>query len=306
MGTSFGMRIRGCLREFRLFRRAATSITTPHPRGRATMTGRKKRPAVSDSEQRSERVVTKETPKPRPKSSTRRAKAKAQPKAEPKAKAELTSKAEPKPKGQPKAVARPQPVDATLAAAAEPKGRPKKRKVYDLKGAQFEEAAKKATERALKDLSEKYDYPGELLGTLSCEYTGYDTAKECIDNHTDVSFAWTYRHASTERGLFEVKQQISLPAGRLFQRDKHLVLPREIVTAAFVVAAFEKMPEHHRRFPCFVRNARHALGHASVVKILAIGAAKNTTALPERTQLVENELGDEKEYMLVANISGDL
>ena len=177
MGASFAMRTRGCLREFRLFHRAATSITTLHPRGRATMTGRKKRPAVSDSEQRSERVVAKEAPKPGPKSSTRRAKAKAQPKAEPKAKAELTSKAEPKPKGQPKAVARPPPVDAALAAAA--KGRPKKRrKVYDLKGAQFEEAAKKATERALKDLSERYDYTGELLVTVSCEYNGYDTAKE--------------------------------------------------------------------------------------------------------------------------------
>ena len=85
-----------------------------------------------------------------------------------------------------------------------------------------------------------------------------------------------------------------------------MVLPREIVTAAFVVAAFEKMPEHHRRFPCFVRNARHALGHTSVVKILAIGAAKNMTALPKRKALVENELGDEKQYMLAANIRDDL
>ena len=114
-----------------------------------------------------------------------------------------------------------------------------------------EEAAKKATERALKDLSEKYDYPGELLGTLSCEYTGYDTAKEGIDKDTDLSFVWTYRHQSAERGLVEVKQEFSLTARRCIWRGRPFMLPRELVTAAFVIAAYAKIPEHHRRFPEF-------------------------------------------------------
>ncbi len=160
-------------------------------------------------------------------------------------------------------------------------------------------------------MQKQSNYPLPLVGALQCEYVGYDLSCEGIGKETDMSFAWTFRHQRARGGkraleTVEIKREFSEKARRCVWRGRPFVLPRPLMIAAFTTALYEKVSASNReRFPFLTRSAKN-LNADSEVHILAVGAAKPLTSLPKRKSLLDDELGNEKEFLMISQIVGDL